>query len=80
MPWLAARRRTRDDSRVDKPDSLRPRGEALRDAVRWLGQQGPVTLASIEAAARRFDLSPADEEFLLAEFRPDNEKHFKTKG
>lgn len=48
-------------------DSLLPHGEALRRAVRWLGEQGGPTAARIEAAARRFDLTPAEEEFLLQE-------------
>ncbi len=42
--------------------------EGLREAVRWLGAHPPVTPERIEEAARRFDLGPADEEFLLREF------------
>jgi hypothetical protein len=49
---------------------LIPEGESLRRAVRWLGEQGPVTAALIEEAARRFDLSPLEEGFLLREFLP----------
>jgi hypothetical protein len=50
-------------------ESILPRGEALRRAVRWLGDQPRHDAASIEEAARRFDLTPADEEFLLRHFR-----------
>jgi len=45
-----------------------PEGEALRKAVRWLGERGEHSLAVIEAACRQFDLSPADEAFLLRHF------------
>jgi len=45
-----------------------PEGEALRKAVRWLGERGEHSLAAIEDACRRFDLSPADESFLLRHF------------
>jgi hypothetical protein len=50
-------------------DSILPPGESLRRAVRWLGEQGRHDPAAIEEAARRFDLAPADEEFLLTHFR-----------
>jgi hypothetical protein len=41
----------------------------LRDALRWLSESGRHDLAAVEEACRRFDLSPLDEEFLLAEAR-----------
>ena len=41
------------------------RSSALRSAVRWLSDLGRHDAAAIEEACRRFDLSPADEEFLL---------------
>jgi hypothetical protein len=50
-------------------ESILPHGEALRRAVRWLGEQPRHDAASIEEAARRFDLTPADEEFLLRHLR-----------
>jgi hypothetical protein len=50
-------------------ENILPDGEALRRAVRWLGEQSRHDAASIEEAARRFDLTPADEEFLLTHFR-----------
>jgi hypothetical protein len=50
-------------------ESILPDGEALRRAVRWLAEQGRHDAAGIEEAARRFDLAPADEEFLLKHFR-----------
>lgn len=46
-----------------------PKGEALRHAIAWLAGRGPWTPQLIEEACRRFDLSPADEEFLLRECR-----------
>lgn len=47
-----------------------PKGEALRRAVRWVVEQpSDCTRELLEEAASRFDLSPKDEEFLLAYFR-----------
>ncbi len=45
-----------------------PAGEALRKAVRWLAEQGSWDIKTVEQAARRFDLSPREEEFLVREF------------
>lgn len=50
-------------------DRLTPKGESLRRAMRWLSDQGRHDGAAIEEAARRFDLSPSDEEFLLRHCR-----------
>lgn len=50
-------------------DSLIPHGEALRRAVRWLGEQPSQDLATLEEAAQRFDLTPLEEQFLLEHFR-----------
>ncbi len=47
---------------------LLPHGEALRKAVRWLAEQDEKTPEVIEEACRRFDLSPAEEDFLLRHF------------
>ena len=49
-------------------DSIVPESDDLRRAVRWISEQGRCTLEVIEEASRRFDLSPADEEFLLRTF------------
>ncbi len=46
-----------------------PKGEALRRAVRWLGEHGDHGPTAIAEVARRFDLSPAEEAFLWACFR-----------
>jgi len=46
-----------------------PEHEGLRRAVEWLIGQPARDAPTIEEAARRFDLSPADEEFLLRHFR-----------
>lgn len=48
----------------NKPGS----GTALRDAVRWLSDQGDHSGKAIDAACRKFDLSPVDQEFLLSHF------------
>jgi hypothetical protein len=45
-----------------------PEGEALRRAVAWIGEHGEHTLAAVEEACRRFDLSPAEEAFLIRHF------------
>jgi len=46
-----------------------PAGHGLREALRWLSDSGRHDVAAVEEACRRFDLSPLDEEFLLAEAR-----------
>ncbi len=51
------------------PGSLLPEHEGLRRAVEWLIEQPARDAPTIEEAARRFDLSPVDEEFLLRHFR-----------
>jgi len=61
----------RYDSSEDGVDGIRPvvpRGEALRKAVTWLSEQGDWRLKAVEEAAKRFDLSPAEEEFLIQQF------------
>ncbi len=47
---------------------IQPKGEPLRKAVRWLSEQRRYTAEAISEAARRFDLSPVDEAFLLQHF------------
>lgn len=46
---------------------LVPKGEPLRRAVAWLAEQGHWTPQLVEEACQRFDVDPADEEFLLRE-------------
>lgn len=51
-------------------DSVQPKGEALRKAVQWISEQREsrpeAQLAKlVDEAALRFDLSPADQEYLL---------------
>lgn len=48
---------------------VRPHGQALRDAIRWLSEHGRHDPAAVEEACRRFDLSPLDEAFLRDETR-----------
>ena len=45
-----------------------PDHEELRRAFAWLIEQSDFSARSIEEAAVRFDLSPADEEFLTQHF------------
>ncbi|MEF8833858.1 MAG: hypothetical protein V5A42_03245 [Halofilum sp. (in: g-proteobacteria)] len=47
-----------------------PHGDALRRAVRWLGEQPVRDARTLEEAARRFDLTPLEAEFLRREFGP----------
>lgn len=58
-------------------DNLLPHGESLRSAVRWLSSQRdsgePLSVKLIEEAALRFDLSPAEEEFLRTHFTRQGE-------
>jgi hypothetical protein len=47
-----------------------PQGESIRRALRWLDERAreeptPDRLKLVAEAARRFDLSPLEEEFLL---------------
>ncbi len=51
-------------------DGVVPEGENLRNAVRWLSENAPLSRESIDAVSRRFDLTPLEEEFLLQEFLP----------
>lgn len=50
-------------------EEIRPRGERLRRAVRWLSDEGRHDAAAIEQAANRFDLTPLEETFLRSHFR-----------
>lgn len=45
------------------------RRQALQRAVSWLSEQPRKDRATLEAACRRFDLSPRDAEYLLSHFR-----------
>ena len=45
-----------------------PHGESLRRALVWLAHQPERDTETIEEAARRFDLSPMEEDFLMHEF------------
>jgi len=49
-------------------DSVLPEKENLRRAVRFISEQADYSLQTIEEASRRFDLSPADESFLIEHF------------
>ena len=49
-------------------EGIHPRGEDLRNAVRWLVEQDDHSLEAINTAAVRFDLSPLDTEFLIKMF------------
>jgi hypothetical protein len=49
-------------------NTILPEGENLRRALRWLSEQGSHSLPVIEEASIRFDLSPADADFLIRHF------------
>ena len=73
------------DSTAMGPPPLTPDDGALRHAIGWLAEHRDWTAAGIEEASRRFDLSPADEEFLLREARrmrdtPDRTQRDATDG
>jgi len=55
-----------------------PKGQALRRAVAWLAEQGSWTPDFIDQASQRFDLSPAEEEFLLQEARRFNQQDMRS--
>lgn len=48
--------------------SIFPKGEALRSAVRWLSRVHDYKLKTIEEACQRYDLTPAEEEFMIRHF------------
>ena len=48
---------------------LVPNRGDLKRAIAWLAEQGGWSFERIQEACQRFDLSPADEEFLIREFR-----------
>lgn len=45
-----------------------PEHDKLRHAVRWISDHGPATIALIDEASLRFNLSPVDAEFLRTSF------------
>ena len=54
-------------------EGIQPHGEALRQAVRWLSERrrdspGAGLAGLLSEAARRFDLSPLEEQFLFEQF------------
>lgn len=56
-------------------ETLLPHGEALRRAIRWLSDERRHDAQAIDEAARRFDLTPAEEEFLLRWLREQPRKN-----
>lgn len=50
-------------------NTIHPRGERLRRAIRWLSEQQRHDAPALEEAARRFDLTPIEQEFLLRHMR-----------
>lgn len=53
---------------------IQPQGEQLRNAVRWLSDHKDYSVAAINDAARKFDLSPLDTEFLHKSFAQCDKK------
>lgn len=58
--------------------NILPESENLRRAVQWISGQGGFSLKIVEEACIRFDLSPADENFLINHFTGN--KDDKDKG
>ena len=59
---------------AERRGGMIPEGEDLRRALRWLSERRLADPAAprgklVDEAALRFDLSPADVEFLLREWR-----------
>ena len=55
-------------------DGLPPKGDALRRAFQWLAEQRMADpkasrVKLISEAGQRFDLSPAEEEFLIGQWK-----------
>jgi hypothetical protein len=55
-------------------DGLAPKGDALRRALQWLAEQRQVDpkasrVKLISEAGQRFDLSPAEEDFLFGQWK-----------
>lgn len=55
-------------------DGLPPKGDALRRALQWLAEQRQVDpkatrVKLISEAGQRFDLSPAEEDFLIGQWK-----------
>ena len=61
-------------------DSIYPHGEKLRNAVRWLSEQGDHSLKAIDEVSLRFDLSPRDTEFLIRTFAQSGDTRTSQKG
>lgn len=59
------------------PEGIPPRGEVLRKAASWIARrreeepQRPL-IQLIDEAARRFDLSPSQEQLLLSDLLPES--------
>lgn len=49
-------------------DPIQPRGESLRNAVRWLSENKDYSAEALNQAAFKFDLSPLESEFLYKTF------------
>jgi len=49
-------------------NTIMPDGENLRRALRWISEKGSHAMPVIEEASIRFDLSPADADFLIRHF------------
>ncbi|MBW2018147.1 MAG: hypothetical protein JRH13_15600 [Deltaproteobacteria bacterium] len=58
--------------------TIQPKGEKIRQAVKWISSEkledeGKSLLALVEEAASRFNLSPAEEEYLRDFYRKNEE-------
>jgi hypothetical protein len=59
---------------MSEGEGLPPKGDALRRALQWLAEQRQVDpkasrVKLISEAGQRFDLSPAEEDFLFGQWK-----------
>jgi hypothetical protein len=70
---IAAARPAADNSAVGA-GTVVPEGDSFRRAVAWLLEQPDRTLATIEAASQRFDLTPLESAVLFRYFSPSSDR------
>lgn len=54
--------------------------DSLRRAIAWLAEQGGWSARRVEEACQRFDVTPADEDFLLRELRRQTAQDADERG
>lgn len=66
------------DERNDYMATIQPKGENIRQAIKWIScerleAEGKSLTLLIQEATPRFNLSPKDEEFLVAFYQENKE-------